>query len=224
MTRSAWMCCAELMELRIEPELHTARVVIRPWRPAEVERLYDIVRRRDVTAWLGDPEPWTREQVDSFIESNRQTAGLPIRLAIVPVESGLPVGTVMIELFANGDPHLGWFLHPDAQGHGWATEAGAAMLEVAVATGAPRVWAGMWPHNTGSAGICRRIGMVDLGRQDDPWYGTIEYPLSRLFCVWQPDAEHPLDVLARLNATVRREHATAQPPIGRDGAKYPGSA
>jgi hypothetical protein len=30
------MCCAELMELRIEPELHTARVVIRPWRPAVV--------------------------------------------------------------------------------------------------------------------------------------------------------------------------------------------
>ena len=44
--------------------------------------------------------------------------------------------------------------------------------------------------------------MVDLGRHDDPWYGTIEYPLSREFCVWRADAEHPLDVLARLNAAV----------------------
>ena len=37
-------------------------------------------------------------------------------------------GTVMIELLGNGDPHLGWYLHPDAQGNGWATEAAAVML------------------------------------------------------------------------------------------------
>lgn len=209
------------MDLRIEPELRTERAALRPWRPDEADRLLDIVSRRVVTQWLGKPEPWTRAQVDAFIAGNRTTTGVPIRIAIVPVDTGVPVGTIMLE-GVSGDPQLGWFLHPDAQGRGWASEAGAAMLDVAVGTGEPRVWAGMWPHNTASAAVCRRIGMTDLGRQHDPWYGTIEYPLSRLFCVWRPDAEHPLQVLARLNAAVTREHATAEPPVGPDGAAYPG--
>ncbi|HEY5881739.1 MAG TPA: GNAT family N-acetyltransferase [Nakamurella sp.] len=203
-------------------ELRTERTVIRPWRPEEADRLHDIVRRRDVTEWLGRPDPWTQEQVDGFIAGNQQMAQIPIRCAIVPAADPVPVGTVLIERFGNGDPHLGWFLHPDAWGRGWASEAAAAMLQVAIDTGADRVWAGMWPHNTGSAAVCRRIGLVDLGRQQDPWYGTIEYPLSRFFCRWRPDGEHPLAVLARLNGTVTREHATAPPPIGRDGTTYPG--
>ncbi len=201
-------------------ELRTERAVIRPWRPEETDRLYDIVRRPEITQWLGDPEPWTRRQVEEFVTGNLTTTRIPLKRAIVPNETGVPVGTVMIERFPNGDPHVGWFLHPDGKGHGWATEAAAAMLRVAVDSGAPRVWAGMWPHNTGSAGVCRRIGMVELGRQKDPWYGTVEYPCSRLFCVWQPDAEHPLDVLARLNAEVVRPHAKAEPPVAPDGATY----
>ena len=207
--------------------LRTERAMIRPWRPDEADRLLDIVGRPEVTAWLGDPAPWTREQVEDFIAGNADGPQIPIRRAIVPLATGIPVGTVMIERFKPllgqpGDPHVGWYLHPDAQGHGWASEAAAALLGFAVAGGAPRVWAGMWPHNTGSANVARRIGLVDLGRQPDPWYGTIEYPLSRFFCRWQPDAEHPLELLARLNAAVVRQHATAEPPIGPDGAAYPG--
>jgi RimJ/RimL family protein N-acetyltransferase len=208
-------------------ELRTARAVIRPWRTDEADRLLDIVRRREVTQWLGSPEPWSGDDVDEFIAGNSGGTQIPVRRAIVPLATGVPVGTIMIERFKPllgepGDPHLGWFLHPDAQGQGWATEAAAALLRFAVTGGAPRVWAGMWPHNTGSANVARRIGLVDLGRQEDPWYGTVEYPLSRLFCVWRPDAEHPLGVLARLNAAAVREPATAPPPVGRDGATYPG--
>jgi RimJ/RimL family protein N-acetyltransferase len=208
-------------------ELRTERAVIRPWRTDEADRLLDIVRRREVTQWLGSPEPWSDDDVDEFIAGNSGGTQIPVRRAIVPLATGVPVGTIMIERFKPllgdpGDPHLGWFLHPDAQGQGWATEAAVALLRFALPGGAPRVWAGMWPHNTGSANVARRIGLVDLGRQEDPWYGTVEYPLSRLFCVWRPDAEHPLDVLARLNAAAVREPATAPPPVGPDGATYPG--
>lgn len=210
-------------------ELRTERTLIRPWRPDEADRLLDLVGRREVTEWLGKPDPWTANEVADFIAGNAAGTDPPIRRAIVPLDTGMPVGTIMIERFEPllgrpGDPHLGWFLHPDARGRGWAAEAAAAMLRFAVDGGAPRVWAGMWPHNTGSANVARRIGLVDLGRQHDPWYGTIEHPLSRLFCRWRPDAEPPLHVLARLNAAVVREHATAPPPIGPDGATYPGPA
>ena len=210
------MCFGDRVNFR------TARTTLRPWRADEADRLHDILRRPEVTGWLGDPRPASRAQIDEVIARHRDEEGIPVGLAIVPTGAANPAGTVMVDRLSNGDPQLGWYLHPDAQGNGWATEAAAAMLAFAVASGAPRIWAGMWPHNRGSAGICRRIGMVDLGRQDDPWYGTVEYPLSRQFCVWQPDAEHPLDVLARLNATATRPHATEEPPVGPDGWTYPG--
>lgn len=210
------MCFGDRVNLR------TARTTLRPWRADEADRLHDILRRPEVTGWLGDPRPASRAQIDEVIARHRDEDGIPVGLAIVPTGAATPAGTVMVDRLSNGDPQLGWYLHPDAQGHGWATEAAAAMLAFAVESGAPRIWAGMWPHNRGSAGICRRIGMVDLGRQDDPWYGTVEYPLSRQFCLWQPGAEHPLDVLARLNATVTRRHATEEPPVGPDGWTYPG--
>ena len=210
------MCFGDRVNFR------TARTTLRPWRADEADRLHDILRRPEVTGWLGDPRPASRAQIDEVIARHRDEEGIPVGLAIVPTGAANPAGTVMVDRLSNGDPQLGWYLHPDAQGNGWATEAAAAMLAFAVASGAPRIWAGMWPHNRGSAGICRRIGMVDLGRQDDPWYGTVEYPLSRQFCVWQPDAEHPLDGLARLNATVTRPHATEEPPVGPDGWTYPG--
>ena len=202
----------------------TRRTVLRPWQPAEADRLHDILRRPEVTGWLGDARPATREQVEDMIARHLDDDGIPVCLAIVPAGAAAPAGSVMVDRLSHGDPQLGWYLHPDAQGNGWATEAAAAMLDYAVGTGAPRVWAGMWPHNRGSAAICRRIGMVDLGRRADPWYGTVEYPLARHFCVWQPDAEHPLDVLARLTATTTLPHTTDEPPVGPDGWTYPGPA
>ena len=65
----------------------------------------------------------------------------------------------------------------------------------------------------------RVIGLIGVDSLDN-----IEYPLSREFCGWRADAEHPLDVLAGLNAAAQRPHATAEPPVGPDGVTYPGPA
>lgn len=55
------------------------------------------------------------------------------------------------------------------------------MLAHGLARGVPRIWAIMWAHNGRSARVCRAIGMTDLGVVEDPWYGTPEDPLSRMF-------------------------------------------
>lgn len=213
----------------MEPiELRTERLLLRPWRAAEADLLLDILRRPEVNAWLGDePRPWTRERAEETIAANARPVGVPQRWAVVPDEVGRPVGTVMIERFAPlldrpGDAQLGWYQHPDAQGHGWVTEAAATLLARAVESGEPRVWAGMWPHNTASAAVARRIGLTDLGRLTDPWYGTVRYPLGRFFCWGRADAEHPLTVHARLVAGVTLPDDDTEPPVGPDGARYPG--
>ncbi len=94
-----------------------------------------------------------------------------------------PIGSVSLFPLPGPDGvSIGWYLHPDVAGNGWASEAAKAMLDHALGVGHDVVWAIMWAHNAPSASVCRRIGMTDLGVHVDPWYGTRQYPLSRFFC------------------------------------------
>jgi RimJ/RimL family protein N-acetyltransferase len=67
------------------------------------------------------------------------------------------------------DHEIGWHLHPDAWGHGYATEATAALVERAFTAGITRVVAVTDPDNVRSQAVCERLGMADLGLRPD-WY------------------------------------------------------
>lgn len=186
-------------------ELSTARATIRPWHPSEADVLLDIRSRPEVARWLEDPEPWADlDQAHGHLRrwADAASAAVPSSCAIVPRDTGIPVGTVTLthppvpgagevrradadwfdDLGVSDDEvEVGWYLHPDHAGNGWATEAARSMLDHGLANGIPRVWAMMWPDNGPSAAVCRRLGMDPLGVRVDPWYGTAEFPDSRFF-------------------------------------------
>ncbi len=62
------------------------------------------------------------------------------------------------------DVEIGWHLHPDAWGHGYATEAARAVLDDAFNRGLVKVLAVTAPDNHASQAVCRRLGMAHLGR------------------------------------------------------------
>jgi RimJ/RimL family protein N-acetyltransferase len=65
-----------------------------------------------------------------------------------------------IRSVANAAGELGWTLHPDAQGAGYATEAALALLAVGFdRMGLHRIVAEIDPRNAASAALCRRLGM-----------------------------------------------------------------
>lgn len=164
----------------------TRRLVIRPWRPDEADRLFDIRRRTDVATWLGDPTPWTdlavaRDHIDRWAGAYDEDPPCGV-WAIAAVDDASPAGSVSLQRLPHDvEMEIGWYLHPDATGRGLAREAAGAVLGHALASGVTRVWAVMWPHNTPSANVARSIGMRDLGVRDDPWYGTGQEPTSRMF-------------------------------------------
>jgi len=57
---------------------------------------------------------------------------------------------------------IGWQLHPDAWGQGYATEAARAVSVDAFARGQCRIIAVTHPDNHASQAVCRRIGMRHL--------------------------------------------------------------
>ncbi len=191
----------------MKAELETDRLVLRPWRLGEAERLLDIRRRDEVAKWLGDPKPWVdlltaRTRIEKWETQSVDETPFGV-WAIVPAETGVPAGSVSLNKlpafrdmggdsdtsgeenpmvdWGEDEVEIGWYLHPDSVGKGYAGEAATRVLDYASSCPVPLPLAIMWPHNEASAGVARAIGMVDLGLPVDPWYGTAETPYSRIF-------------------------------------------
>jgi RimJ/RimL family protein N-acetyltransferase len=62
-----------------------------------------------------------------------------------------------------GEVEVGWHLHPDSWGYGYATEAARAVIERGFDAGLPEVYAVVRPGNEASLAVCSRLGMQPLG-------------------------------------------------------------
>jgi RimJ/RimL family protein N-acetyltransferase len=152
----------------------TERLVVRPWRLDEADRFFDIYRRREVVRWIGAEPMQTRREAIEMIERGRARYKADSRFgswAVIDRASGVPVGSVLLKPLPDGagEIEIGWQLHPDSWGHGFATEGARAVVQRGFADGLPEVWAVMYPENERSAAVCRRIGMRLLGTTHR-WY------------------------------------------------------
>lgn len=167
--------------------IETERLVIRPWAAGDVSRLLEIRSIDEVAKWLSNPDSWSDESTShdaierwSGLIANDGVLG---HWAVVP-RGGVPVGAVSLQRTPDDtETTIGWYLHPDESGQGFAREAAQALLDrcFLVDESLRRVWAVMWPENTASATVAGRIGMRDLGVIQDPWYGEPDSPFSRMF-------------------------------------------
>ncbi len=152
----------------------TERVVIRPWRPDEADRFYDMHRRPEVAKWIGGrPMPDRREAL-ALIEQYTERLAADPRFgawAVIERSSRIPAGTVLLKPLPDGDGEIeiGWHLHPDSWGRGLASEAAGALLAHGFAAGLEEIWAVTHLDNHPSIAVCRRIGMRLLGITDR-WY------------------------------------------------------
>jgi RimJ/RimL family protein N-acetyltransferase len=148
----------------------TDRIVIRPWRPDEADRLFDILRRDEVARWLGATPRAMAHRLEAVERIERWTADLAAdprygAWAAVEKASGIPAGTVLLKPLPNGDGEveIGWHFHPDSWGKGLASEAAGALLARGFEGGLSEVWAVTHLDNHASMAVCRRIGMHLLG-------------------------------------------------------------
>lgn len=166
-------------------DLRTERLLLRPWDPDEprdVEAALDIYRRDEVARWLGArPQPWdSLEQARGRLERWRDVSPDEPRLGLWAITTGdqsAPVGTALLvrlpdaEGALTSDVEIGWHLHPDHWGNGYATEAAERLLELAWEQELPEVNAVAHPGNDRSAAVMRRLGMAHQGTTDR-WYGV----------------------------------------------------
>ncbi|MFY1690760.1 GNAT family N-acetyltransferase [Plantactinospora sp. WMMB782] len=172
----------------------TERLVVRDWtlEPDDLARVYDTYSRPEVARFLNAPWLPLREPDDAAETVRRwhaRNAGFGAGYGIWAMQrrdDGRVVGTVLLkpmpgrdEAKLTDDIEVGWHLHPDSWGHGYATEAARGAVERAFAAGVPEIYAVVAPGNEASMAVARRLGMASIGRRTD-WYGGEELETFRL--------------------------------------------
>ena len=164
-----------------ETLLRTERLRVRPWTtdPVDLARLGDLYDREELTRWLGGALSMPPAQL---VERWDTVHALDDRYGAWAIErpDGVAAGTVLFKPLPNGvgEVEVGWHLHPDSWGRGYATEAARAVIDRGFRAGVPEVYAVVRPGNAASVAVCRRLGMQPLGRLRR-WY-DVELDAFRL--------------------------------------------
>jgi RimJ/RimL family protein N-acetyltransferase len=160
----------------------TERLVLRPWREADADRFADMYSRWDVVRYLGrDPKVLEGGRDEALRRMARWAElgsddGLFGIWAAEVRATGTVAGTVLLKHLpdAEGNPtddvEVGWHLHPDSWGHGYATEAARGAVQRGFDAGVEELWAVVYAGNEPSMAVARRLGMTPQG-PTDRWYG-----------------------------------------------------
>ncbi|MEU5217433.1 GNAT family protein [Streptomyces sp. NPDC020807] len=178
------------------PELHTARLRLRPLDEADGEALYALHSSAYVMRYWDSP-PWTDPaRVGRFLATSRriEEEGTGARLAVERLSDGAFLGwcglTSWNPEFRSAS--LGYVFDPEAWGHGYATETAHAVLRWAFDTlDLNRVQAETDTRNVASARVLEKVGFVREGtlREDCVVNGVVSdsWVFGLLRREWQPE-------------------------------------
>jgi RimJ/RimL family protein N-acetyltransferase len=174
--------------------LRTERLVLRPWTLDDADFLFDLYSRWEVQRFIGREPRVMTDRAEAIARAERLAAlEHPVHgvWAITDAATSQPYGALLLKdlpassgpdasgagssgepLGPSGDTEIGWHLHPDAWGRGYASEAAQRVLQHAFDGGVERVLAVTHPLNTASQRVALLIGMSDLGVTDAYYNAT----------------------------------------------------
>lgn len=148
-----------------EIPLETERLILRPFRPEDAVRYHSYRSLPETVRYLYR-DPMTMEQ---SIERMPVYASLDFEkesdifvLAIQPKNAREMAGEILFKLesIRAKQGEIGWSLHPDSIGNGYATEAATALMKYGFEHfGFHRVFARIDTENVASVKVAERLGM-----------------------------------------------------------------
>jgi RimJ/RimL family protein N-acetyltransferase len=148
-------------------DVRTARLDLRRFSASDLDELADVFARTEVWQFPYG-RGFTRDETAAFLD--QQVAawselGFGSWIARTATDGrvigyvGLSVPTFLPEILPAVE--VGWRLHPDTWGHGYATEGATAALEHGFnALGLDRICSVPQAGNSASARVCERLGMT----------------------------------------------------------------
>lgn len=165
-------------------QIRTARVLLRPWQPSDIDALHQLWTTPEVRRYLWDDVVISREAVQQAVESHLKTVdryNIGYWALHIPAQSqprDAPIaGFCGFRLIDDGpEIELMYGLRGEHWGKGFATEACAAAIEYLWnATSYRQVYARTDPPNQRSVQVMLRLGMTHHSTTDD----SINYLMQR---------------------------------------------
>jgi RimJ/RimL family protein N-acetyltransferase len=153
--------------LRPTYPIETERLLLRPLRPSDADAVFAYQSRADVVRYI-PYDARTLEEVQQRlsapdrVRSTLEEAGQAILLAVVRRADDVLVGDVMLAWTSaeHRTGEIGYVFDPVQHGHGYATEAAAALLRLGFEDlDLHRIVARVDARNDASAAVLRRLGM-----------------------------------------------------------------
>ena len=152
--------------LRADGPIHTARLILRPFAPRDLDDLYEYQSRPDVARYL-HWEARDRAQVLEALEQQCREVVLDkegdwLTYAVALPENGKVIGEVGLKWLSaeNRQGEIGFVFNPDYSGRGLATEAAEAMLHRGFDDlGLHKIIGSCMAQNALSARLMERLGM-----------------------------------------------------------------
>jgi len=154
------------MDLRPTYPLRTERLLLRPYAESDIEAVVDVNSRPDVVRYI----PWgvlDREGAAALLarrmgETAITDANHHIVLAATIPPDDRVVGEFMLKILseAHHRGEIGWMIHPDIRGRGYATEGANEMLRLGFEdAGLHSIVAEADARNRASVALMGRLGM-----------------------------------------------------------------
>ena len=143
--------------------LTTPRLHLRLWQPHDWLLLRPIVTDPRMLRFIGRGEPWSDERIQKFVTGGIEAAtsrGWLLWPVIHTMDKQL-IGFCGFNSSYPPDVEIGWWIAPEYQGRGLATEAGRAVMEYGFRRFAfQRVISVAQPGNGASIRVMEKLGMT----------------------------------------------------------------
>jgi len=152
-------------------ELATERLTLRPWRADDAPDALNVYGHADVTRWVSPdlarvPDlAAMRLLLRQWIAEDARLTAPAGRWAIQRDSDERVIGGAMLLPLppGNEDLAIGWHLHPDTWGNGYASEATHALASWAFSQDVDEIFAVVRPGNARAAATVRHNGMQWVG-------------------------------------------------------------
>jgi RimJ/RimL family protein N-acetyltransferase len=153
--------------------LATERLTLRPWKIDDAGAALGAYGDTEVSRWLTPAmdrvpdEAAMRLVLQQWVAEDSRMLTPAGRWAVERREDGRLIGgATLLPLPPDDEYEIGWQLHPEAWGHGYASETGRALARWAFNQGIEQVIAVVRPSNTRAEAVVRRIGMEWVGETE----------------------------------------------------------
>ncbi|WP_416417067.1 GNAT family N-acetyltransferase [Paenarthrobacter aromaticivorans] len=172
----------------IELPITTERLILRRFEAEDLERFHAYQSLPETARYLFRNElskTQSMEVLGRYANAKFMHEGDWACLAIERQDRPGLMGEIVLKwLEGTGQAELGWILHPEGRGQGIATEAAEAVMKLAFGQlNFHRIDAKLDALNTGSAAICKRLGMRLEATLVDNWHYKGQWATENIYAI-----------------------------------------